>query len=98
PSEFIGLYGRSFLFRSHPYGRPVIGSEASLAAITQQDVLDYYAANFGAERLTLVFAGDVDSSWLRRMVGKHFGRWKKDRTPEPQLVAATRVRGREVLL
>src|SRR6185437_10863864 len=31
-------------------------------------------------------------------VGKHFGRWKKARTPEPQLVAATRVRGREVLL
>jgi len=98
PSELIGLYGRSFVFRGHPYGSPVIGSESSLAAITQQDVLDYYAANFGADRLTLVFAGDVDSSWLRRMVGKHFGRWKKARTPEPQLVAATRVRGREVLL
>jgi zinc protease len=98
PSELIGLYGRSFLFRSHPYGRPVIGSETSLAAITQQDVLDYYDANLGAERLTLVFAGDVDSVWLRRMVGKLFGRWKKVSTDPPRLVAAPRIEGRQVLL
>jgi zinc protease len=98
PSELIGLYGRSFLFRSHPYGLPVIGSETSLAAISQQDVLDYYAANFGAERLTLVFAGDVDAAWLRRMVGKLFGGWKKVRTSVPRLLAAPRVEGRQVLL
>jgi len=98
PSELIGLYGRSFLFHGHPYGRPVIGSETSLAAITQQDVADYYEANFGADRLTLVFAGDVDSTWLRRMVGKLFGRWKKVATPVPRLLPAQRFHGRQVLL
>jgi len=98
PSELIGLYGRSFLFHGHPYGRPVIGSETSLAAITQQDVADYYEANFGADRLTLVFAGDVDSTWLRRMVGKLFGRWKKVATPVPRLLPAQRLHGRQVLL
>src|SRR3569833_1400591 len=98
PSELIGLYGRSFLFRGHPYGLPVIGSETSLAAITQEDVLDYYAANFGAERLTLVFAGDVDPAWLRRVVGKLFGGGKKVRTSVPRLAAAPRVESRQVLL
>ena len=53
PSELIGLYGRSFVFHGHPYGRAVIGSESSLAAISHRDILDYYAANFGADRLTL---------------------------------------------
>ncbi len=98
PSELIGLYGRSFLFRGHPYGRPVIGSESSLAAVTGQDVLDYYSANFGADRLTLVFAGDVDSAWLRRMVTKLFGRWKQADAPAPRLAPAPRVNGRKVLL
>src|SRR5579859_6215012 len=98
PSELIGLYGRAFLFEGHPYSHPVIGSETSLAAITQQDVLDYYSAHFGADRLTLVFSGDVDSSWLRRMVSKLFGRWKQAATPAPRLVPAARVQGREVLL
>jgi zinc protease len=98
PSELIGLYGRSFLFRAHPYGRPVIGSESSLAAITQQDVLDYYTANFGADRLTLVFAGDVDPAWLRRTVARLFGGWKKISARVPRLVPAPRVQGRQVLL
>jgi predicted Zn-dependent peptidase len=98
PSELIGLYGRSFLFRSHPYGNPVIGSESSLAAVSRQDILDYYSANFGSDRLTLVFAGDVDSVWLRRMVSKLFGRWKKADARAPRLVPATRVQGRKVLL
>jgi predicted Zn-dependent peptidase len=98
PSELIGLYGRSFLFHGHPYGRPVIGSETSLAEITQEDVLDYYATNFGADRLTLVFAGDVDPVWLRRMVNKLFGGWKKVGTSVPLLKPAPRVNAREVLL
>ncbi len=98
PSELIGLYGRSFLFRGHPYGRPVIGSESSLAAITHQDVLDYYAMNFGADRLTLVFAGDVDSVWLRRMVSKLFGRWKQAAVRAPRLAPASRILDRKVLL
>jgi len=98
PSELIGLYGRSFVFRGHPYGRPVIGSESSLAAITHRDVLDYYATNFGSDRLTLVFAGDVDSAWLRRMVGKVFGRWKPAAERAPRLVPAARLSERSVLL
>lgn len=98
PSELISLYGRSFMFDGHPYGRPVTGSETSLADITQQDVLDYYDASFGADRLTLVFAGDVDSGWLRRMVAKLFGRWKKAGARAPRLAPAGRVQGRQVLL
>lgn len=98
PSELIGLYGRAFLFEGHPYSRPVIGSETSLAAITQQDVLDYYAAHFGADRLTLVFAGDVDSGWLRRMVTRLFGRWRKAAAAAPELTRTVPLRGRRVLL
>jgi zinc protease len=98
PSELIGLYGRAFLFAGHPYGRPVIGSETSLADITQQDVLDYYAAHFGADRLTLVFAGDVDPAWLRRMVAKLFGNWRQAGARAPRLVPAARLPGRRVLL
>src|SRR6185312_6090417 len=68
------------------------------AAITHRDVLDYYATNFGSDRLTLVFAGDVDSAWLRRMVGKVFGRWKPAAERAPRLVPAARLSERSVLL
>ncbi|MDB6043323.1 MAG: hypothetical protein JWM63_1874 [Gammaproteobacteria bacterium] len=98
PSELIGLYGRAFLFQDHPYGRPVIGSETSLAAIAQHDVLDYYASQFGADRLTLVFAGDVDSAWLKRMVTKVFAGWRRAPVPAAKLLRPARVRDRRVLL
>ena len=46
PSQIVGIYGRAALFGAHPYGRPQGGSERSLAAITQADVVGYHAAEF----------------------------------------------------
>ena len=98
PSELIGTYGRAFLFGAHPYGRPVIGNESSLAAITRQDVLEFYRGQFGADRLTLVFAGDVDAELLKRSVVKLFGGWPKLTRAAIPLPATERVKGRRVLL
>ena len=98
PAELIGTYGRAFLFRGHPYGRPVIGDESSLAAITREDVLRYYRTQFGADRLTLVFTGDVDAELLKRSVTKLFSRWPKASQPAPPLTAPLPERQRRVLL
>jgi predicted Zn-dependent peptidase len=98
PSELIGTYGRAFLFGDHPYGRPVIGNESSLAVITRQDVLDFYRSQFGAERLTLVFAGDVDAEPLKRAVMRMFSDWPRTAHPAPVLTAPVRLKGRRVLL
>lgn len=98
PSELIGTYARAFLFRDHPYGRPVIGSESSLAAITRRDVLDYHAAQLGADRLTLVFTGDLDAAWLKRAVRKAFAGWHPAPAPASRLIKPPRFPGRRVLL
>ena len=98
PSELIGTYGRAFLFRDHPYGRPVIGNESTLATIGRQEVLDYYRTQFGADRLTLIFAGDVDAPALKAAVTKLFGGWHKAAGSAPALVAPARLRQRRVLL
>ncbi|HKT74386.1 MAG TPA: pitrilysin family protein [Steroidobacteraceae bacterium] len=98
PSELIGMYGRAFLFGDHPYGRPVIGSERSLGTVTHQDVLRYYGEHFGADRLTLIVSGDVDSSWLKRAVIDAFGSWGEARRPLALLPAPVRARERQVLL
>jgi predicted Zn-dependent peptidase len=81
PSELIGTYGRAALFRGNPYGSPVTGSEHSLAAATLEDVRTYYRDQVGADRLTLVFTGDIDAAWLRKAVSEAFGGWP----PAPQV-------------
>jgi zinc protease len=98
PSQLVGIYGRAALFGAHPYGRPQGGSERSLAAITQADVVAYQAANFGADRATLVFAGDLDAKWMRTALTAAFGGWAKAKTAAPALKPPPRVTGRRVLL
>lgn len=98
PSELLGIYGRAFLFRGHPYGRSVIGSESSLGGITHGDILQYQRSCFGADRLTLVVAGDVDSASLKRAVNRSFAGWPRATRHAPKLLQPPRVRERRVLL
>ncbi len=98
PSQLLGIYGRAALFGAHPYGRPRGGSERSLASIVHADVVSYHAANFGADRATLVFAGDLDPKWMKQTLTQAFGTWAKARNAAPVLRPAPRVTGRRVLL
>jgi predicted Zn-dependent peptidase len=98
PSGLISSYGRALLFGAHPYGSPVDGSERSLAAITHDDVRQYWATRFGADRLTLVFAGDLDTEWLEAAVRRAFGGAARAVAPLPPLPEPPRPRGRRVLL
>ncbi|HXS21180.1 MAG TPA: pitrilysin family protein [Steroidobacteraceae bacterium] len=98
PAELIGTYGRAFLFADHPYGRPVFGSEASLAATDREDVLRYYDGQFGAERLILVLAGDIDADLLARMAAESFSRWPQASTAAPTPPRPHVPTGRRVLL
>lgn len=98
PAELIGTYGRAFLFADHPYGRPVFGSEASLAATDREDVLRYYDGQFGADRLILVLAGDIDADLLARMAAESFSRWPQTSAAAPTLARPQALAGRRVLL
>src|SRR4051812_35078051 len=98
PSHIIGIYGRAALFGPHPYGRPQGGSERSLASITQRDVVAYHAANFGADRTTLVFAGDFDPKLMKQALTTAFGSWAKAQAAAPALKPAPRATGRRVVL
>ena len=98
PQSLLGSYGRALLFAGHPYGRSVGGSEQSLALISRADVTGFYAAQAGADRATLVIAGDFDPARIRRDVAAVFGGWQRGRNPVPPLAATARVTGRRVLL
>ncbi len=98
PSELIGTYARSYLFRAHPFARPVVGSERSLAGITHRDILEYYHAHFRADQMTLIVAGDIDSAWLKKAVTRAFSDWPRSNRPIVKLPQPARLRERRVLL
>ena len=92
------IYGQSQLFAGHPYGRPVDGSEASLAAIKHADLQRYYQEQVGADRLIVSVAGDFKSAQLKQSISRAFSGWRKAGAALPQMPKAERVTGRRVLL
>jgi predicted Zn-dependent peptidase len=92
------IYGEASLFAGHPYGRPVDGSEASLAAVKHADLQRYYREQVGADRLILAVAGDFKAAQLKQRISKAFSGWRKAGAQLPQVPKAEPVTGRRVLL
>jgi predicted Zn-dependent peptidase len=62
----------SAAFRDQPLGRPVLGAEATIQAITVEDLHDWRHGQYRAGSLLLVAAGKVDHSELARLAEAHF--------------------------
>jgi len=92
------IYGDAALFGSHGYGKPTIGSEAGLAAITHEQLTRFYRDQAGADRLILTIVGDFKTAQLEPLVTKAFAGWRKADQPFVKPAPPARVSGRRVLL
>ena len=63
------------VYGSHPYGRPVEGTEASVAAITRDDVARFHEAYFRPNKTILAVVGDVSLPDLKRRLEARLGGW-----------------------
>ncbi len=60
PGEVAREAFDGLVFGSHPYGRSLEGTDASLSAITRDDVLRFYRAHYSPERTMITVVGDVE--------------------------------------
>lgn len=72
----------------HPYGRPLLGTEASVAAITRADLDQFYRTYFRPNNSTLIVVGDVTTDDLVRRVSAAFGSWERADVPKAAIGAA----------
>jgi zinc protease len=81
------LYGEG-----HPYAIPFTGSgtEASIAALTRDDLLDFHGDWVRPENATLIVVGDTTLKEIVPLLEKHFGDWRGQGEP-PQPPALTQV-------
>jgi predicted Zn-dependent peptidase len=98
PRALVGAYGDAWLFRDHPYGRPVGGDETSLAAVTLEDVRGFYEAQLRGDRLLIAVVGDFETADMRRRLEQAFGGLPRATAPSPVASVAQRGQGRRVLL
>jgi zinc protease len=72
------LADRAFLkllYGTHPYGHSPIGSEASLAAMTVDDVQTFHARAIRPSAATLIAVGECEHDEIVRLAGEAFADW-----------------------
>src|SRR5688572_30717056 len=60
-------------FDVHPYGRPIIGSEATVRRMKRDDLLSFFGKYYVAHNVTLVVVGDFDTTVARQKITAAFG-------------------------
>ena len=74
PAAISGNVYNKVLFGDHPYGRSP--SEASIKAVTRDDLVKYYQSTYRPNNATLIVVGDIDSAALKTKLEKAFANWK----------------------
>jgi zinc protease len=73
PETVASLAWDRLAFQNHPYGRPIKGTMASIAAITRDDLKDYIARVFARDKLVISVVGDIDAETLGKALDRLFG-------------------------
>jgi predicted Zn-dependent peptidase len=76
PQTIAVVRFRKILYGGHPYSI-VVPTEDDIKKLTIQDVKDFYAGNFGAQRAHLYVAGKFDAAAVKKAVAESFSSWSK---------------------
>ena len=73
PGALLGEQMQAAQFLNHPYGRPIIGWRHEVSALSRQNALDFYQANYAPNNAILVVAGDVDPKAVFELAKTYYG-------------------------
>ncbi|MEP0913625.1 insulinase family protein [Leptolyngbya sp. GB1-A1] len=83
----------------HPYGRPVIGSEADIRGLTRQDIIQFFDTYYTPDNMIATVVGDVDPDRVKELAQAYFGRYKvRSSAPDVQATLPKQTQPKEVLL
>ncbi len=96
--DVVDLYYEAFLFGAHPYARPAVGDEKSLAAISRTDVEKFYQTYYTPSNTILSIVGDFDAVEMEKTLTEKFGVRADRQTPVAPLAEPIVSNGRRLLL
>jgi predicted Zn-dependent peptidase len=83
PSIADRAYATALYGEQHPYGRPLAGTEASIAAVSRADLQSFYDTYYRPNNATLLVVGDVRPDDVERRAQALFGGWARGDVPAP---------------
>jgi predicted Zn-dependent peptidase len=70
-------------FPSHPFGRPVVGHEADLKALTRPMVREFHSRHYGARNAVVTVVGDLHPDSVMAWATRYLGRVPSGDAPPP---------------
>ena len=67
---------REMIYQDHPYGISVLGTEASVGGLTQEDILNYHQSYFRPDNLIISISGRITTETATSLVEEVFGDWE----------------------
>jgi predicted Zn-dependent peptidase len=77
PSRKIGDVYERLLYKDTPMGWDIAGEKDIILKIQREDFLTYMLSLYGAQNITVVVAGGIDSLKAEELVNKYFGKMDK---------------------
>ncbi|UBF26745.1 insulinase family protein [Kovacikia minuta CCNUW1] len=72
---------RQGMYRDHPYALSGLGTEDSIAQLTQEDFFRYHQTHFRPDNMVISLSGRVDSESAIALINQVFGDWQAPDTP-----------------
>ncbi|HNU65812.1 MAG TPA: pitrilysin family protein [Methylotenera sp.] len=82
PQAQVNEHFNSAAFRTHPYGRPVVGWMSDLETMRVEDTREWYNHWYAPNNAVLVVVGDVKADEVYKLAKQHFGKIKPKAVPE----------------
>ena len=76
PAAVAGVVYDKVLYGDQAYGRQLTGDEKTVKAMTRDDLLSFYEANYRPNNSTLIVVGDVQTADIKARLEKAFANWK----------------------
>lgn len=65
------------VYQCHPYGRPILGTEAQLMGYSPQQMRDFHSTHYQPENMTVVIVGGVEQEAALNLVNQSFQNFPK---------------------
>jgi zinc protease len=77
------------VYPDHPYGRPVEGTRESVARLTRDDVVKFYARHARPDATIVAVVGAITVDEARREITARLGSWARPSDPLPSITPPT---------
>jgi len=77
PSYIASIAFDNLLCKNTPYAFPAFGYERTVSAITNNDIINFFAEYFTVDNSLVIAVGDIYEIEIKELLEKHFSGWNK---------------------